>query len=211
MFVRRPPSFNKTVKSPVDLSFFPSKFKFPKQPNRATSKYKRNLIAKAIAATPGQSQPDLKMLKPLHLIMLVTFLQYVVAVLDPTTPKPNSSIPVEFYPATSMDVYNDLHALNKSLQIINFHVRNQKLNESSDSVLRFLNLLKEVNKKLPELQSTYDKVDKEREMDTIRNNYSSESNLLQTNISNNSSGILILCVGVVVVLAVSLVIVWFFV
>ena len=142
--------------------------------------------------------------------MLVTVLQYVVAVLD-TTPKPNSSIPVEFYPATSMDVYNDLHALNKSLQIINFHVKNQKLNASSDSVVRFLKLLKDVNSQLPELQHSYSKVDKEREMDTIRNNYSSESNLLQTNISNNSSGILILCVGVVVVLAVSLVIVWFFV
>lgn len=142
--------------------------------------------------------------------MLVTVLQYVVAVLD-TTPKPNSSIAVEFYPATSMDVYNDLHALNKSLQIINFHVKNQKLNASSDSVVRFLKLLKDVNSQLPELQHSYSKVDKEREMDTIRNNYSSESNLLQTNISNNSSGILILCVGVVVVLAVSLVIVWFFV
>ena len=153
------------------------------------------------------------MLKLLHLIMLVTFLQYVVAVLDTTntTPKPNSSIPVEFYPATSLDVYKDLHNLNQSLQVMNFHIKNQKLNESSDSVVRFLRLLKDVNSQLPELRKTYDKVDKEREMDTIRNNYSSESNLLQTNISNNSSGILILCVGVVVVLAVSLVIVWFFV
>ena len=153
------------------------------------------------------------MLKLLHLMMLVTFLQYVVALLDTTnsTPKPNSSVPVEFYPATSLDVYKDLHELNQTLQVMNFHIKNQKLNASSDSVARFLRLLKDVNSQLPELRKTYDKVDKEREMDTIRNNYSSESNLLQTNISNNSSGILILCVGVVVVLAVSLVIVWFFV
>lgn len=154
------------------------------------------------------------MLKLIQLIMLVTFMNYVLAALDPinSTPKPpNNSLPVEFYPATSGDIYNDLRGLNNSLQLINFHVRNQKLNSSSDSVLRFLRLLKEVNSKIPELQKTFDKVDKEREMDTIRNNYSSESNLLQTSISNNSSGILILAVGVVVVLGVSLVIVWFFV
>ena len=143
--------------------------------------------------------------------MLITFVHYVLAVLDSSTPKPNSSIPVEFYPATSTDVLNDLRVLNNSIQVINFHIRNQKLNASSDSVNRFLRLLKDVNSKIPELQKTYEKVNKEQEMDTIRNNYSSESNLLQTNISNNSSGILILCVGVIVVLGVSLVIVWFFV
>lgn len=158
------------------------------------------------------------MTKLIHLITLIflsTVFRYVLAGLDPSsTPKPNasSSTPVDFYPASSSDIYSDLRALNNTLQVTNFHVRNQKLNSSSDAVVRFLKLLHEINNKIPELQKTFNKVDKEREMDKIRDNYSSESNLLQnSNISNSSSGILILCVGVVVVLAVSLVIVWFFV